>query len=87
MQAERNENARPEFVGSKDNIDKYDVIFLGYPIWYGDMPAIMNTFLETYDLSGKIIIPFSTNGGSGWGSSITTLKNKLPARNLSMVFL
>lgn len=78
MQAERNENARPEFTGSIDNIDKYDTIFLGYPIWYGDMPAIMNTFLETYNLSGKTIISFSTNGGSGWGSSITTLKNILP---------
>lgn len=64
--AEQNdENARPTISGSIDNIDDYDVIYIGYPIWWGDMPRILYTFIDTYDLSGKIIAPFCTSGGSG----------------------
>ena len=62
---EQNENARPEFVGSVDNMDQYDTVFIGYPIWWGDLPMVVYTFLESYDFSGKTVIPFCTHEGSG----------------------
>lgn len=57
--------ARPAIVGTIDNIEQYDSIFLGYPIWWGRAPKIISTFLESYDFSGKTIVPFCTSGGSG----------------------
>ena len=57
--------SRPEFVGEVKNFSNYDVIFLGYPIWWGDMPMIVYTFLEKNNFSGKKIIPFCTHEGSG----------------------
>ena len=71
---ERDNNERPKFEGEISDLDQYDTVFLGYPIWYGGLPMIMYTFLEEYDMSGKTIIPFSTHGGSGWGSTLTELK-------------
>ena len=65
--------ARPAISGSVENIDKYDVVFLGYPIWYGKAPKIIYTFLESYDFSGKTIVPFCTSASSGIGSSDTNL--------------
>ena len=63
---EKISNARPEFKNSDSiDIDNYDTIFIGYPIWWGDVPMIINTFLEKYDFSGKTIIPFNTHEGSG----------------------
>lgn len=58
-------NARPAISGGIDNIADYDVIYVGYPIWWGDMPRILYTFFDTYDLAGKTIAPFCTSGGSG----------------------
>lgn len=66
-------DARPAISGSLDNMEQYDVIFLGYPIWWGQAPKIISTFLESYDLSGKTIVPFCTSGSSGIGSSATNL--------------
>jgi len=66
---ELNENARPKIKGFVDDISKYDNIFVGYPNWWGTMPMAMFTFLEHYDLTGKKIIPFCTNEGSGMGNS------------------
>ena len=54
-------------------MEKYDIVFLGYPIWWGQAPQIVCTFLESYDFSGKTIIPFCTSGSSGIGSSATNL--------------
>ena len=71
-------NARPELTEVVDDINKYDVIFLGYPNWWGTMPMPVFTFLESYDMSGKIIIPFCTNEGSGMGSSEHDLKKVCP---------
>ena len=68
-QAELRSNARPELKEYLDSLDGYDTIFVGYPNWWGTMPMAMFTFLERYDLSGKRIIPFCTNEGSGMGSS------------------
>lgn len=73
-QQELRENARPELKKYMDSLDTYDTVFVGYPNWWGTMPMAMFTFLEHYDLSGKRIIPFCTNEGSGMGSSETDLK-------------
>jgi flavodoxin len=59
----------------------YDVVFIGYPIWWGQAPRIISTFLESYDLSGKTIIPFCTSGSSGIGSSATNLHSLAPNAN------
>ena len=61
-----------------ENIDQYDTIFLGYPNWWGDMPMILYTFLDQYDLSGKTIVPFNTNGGSGFSNTISTITKLEP---------
>lgn len=66
---EQSENARPALTASVDNMQDYDVIFLGYPIWWGDMPMAVYTFLESYDFSGKTIDPFATHEGSGLAST------------------
>ena len=73
-QAELRANARPELKEYLDSLDGYDTIFVGYPNWWGTMPMAMFTFLERYDLSGKRIIPFCTNEGSGMGGSERDLK-------------
>ena len=73
--AELRANARPEIKGYVEDISGYDTIFVGYPNWWGQMPMCMCTFLEHYDLSGKRIIPFCTNEGSGMGSSERQLKS------------
>ena len=78
VQRERDNNERPEFNGEIENFDQYDTVFLGYPIWYGGLPMIMYTFLEKYDMSGKTVIPFSTHGGSGWGSTLSELSTLCP---------
>lgn len=62
-------NARPEIKGRVDNMAGYNVIYLGYPNWWGTMPMAVFTFLEAYDFSGKTIVPFCTHEGSGMGSS------------------
>ena len=67
-------NARPVISGSVDSMEQYDVIFLGYPIWWGEAPRIINTFLESYDLIGKTIAPFCTSASSPMGSSATKLQ-------------
>ncbi len=66
--------ARPK-IANKIEVDKYDVIYLGYPIWWGTAPKIILTFLDTYDLTGKTVIPFCTSGGSGIEQSLADLKN------------
>ena len=67
-------NARPAISGSVENMEQYDIIFVGYPIWWGEAPRIVSTFMERYDFSGKTIVPFCTSGGSGIGSSASNLE-------------
>lgn len=67
-------SARPAISGSVENMEQYDIVFIGYPIWWGEAPRIISTFMESYDFSGKTIIPFCTSGGSGMGSSGTRLE-------------
>lgn len=68
------ENARPAISGTVSNMAQYDVVFLGYPIWWGEAPRIISTFLESYDFSGKTIVPFCTSGSSGIAASVSDLK-------------
>lgn len=68
-QQEQRDNARPELTGTVGNFENYDVVFLGYPNWWGDMPMAVYTFLESYDFSGKTIVPFATHEGSGLSST------------------
>lgn len=67
-------NSRPAISGSVENMEQYDVVFIGYPIWWYDAPRIVSTFMESYDFSDKTIVPFCTSGGSGIGSSASNLE-------------
>ena len=71
-------NTRPALAKNIDNLAQYDTIFLGYPIWWGDMPMVVYTFLESGDFSGKTIIPFCTHGGSGLGNTERAIEKTCP---------
>jgi flavodoxin len=75
---ELRENARPELTETIDDMNSYDVIYLGYPNWWGTTPMAVFTFLESYDFSGKTIIPYCTHEGSGMGSSERDIKKLCP---------
>lgn len=76
-QEEKTANARPELTAVVENFDDYDTVFLGYPNWWGDMPMPVYTFIESYDFSGKTVIPFCTHAGSGLSGTVQTLRGKL----------
>ena len=67
-------SSRPAISGSAEHMEQYDIVFIGYPIWWGEAPRIVSTFVESYDFSGKTIVPFCTSGGSGMGSSASNLE-------------
>ena len=71
--------SRPALADMVANIDRYDVIFVGFPVWWYTAPTIIKTFLEAYDFNGKIIVPFATSGGSGIGTTAETLQEIVPA--------
>ena len=79
---EQEENARPAIDGNIGNLDDYDVIYVGYPIWWSDMPMILYTFFDEYDLSGKTIVPFGTHGGSGFAGTIDAIAELEPNANV-----
>lgn len=70
----KNPASRPALLGKDANIADHDVIFVGFPIWWYVAPTIINTFLESYDFSGKTIVPFATSGGSGLGKTVEKLR-------------
>ena len=74
--------SRPAIAGKRDNMDDYDTVFVGFPIWWYVAPHIINTFLESYDLTGKTIIPFATSGGSGMGKTNEKLAPSCPGAKL-----
>jgi flavodoxin len=80
---EQEANARPALASKLPNIKDYDVVFIGYPNWWGTMPMALFTFLETYDLSGKTVIPFCTHGGSRFGRSLDDLQKSAPRSTIS----
>lgn len=71
--------SRPALADMSAGIDGYDVIFVGFPVWWYTAPAIIRTFLEAYDFSGKVIVPFATSGVSGLGRTAETLQELVPA--------
>lgn len=73
--------SRPAIKGRKENIADYDVIFIGYPIWWDLAPRIINAFIESHDLKGKTVIPFATSGGSSLAGSAAALKKSYPTLN------
>ncbi len=66
---QNDKSVRPAISGSVENMEQYEIVFLAFPIWWGEEPRIMDTFVEAYDFSGKTVVPFCTSGGSGIGSS------------------
>jgi flavodoxin len=77
-QQESRGRSRPALASHVENMDAYDLVFLGFPNWYYDMPMAVYTFLEEYDLAGKTIILFATSGGSGFSNAITEIQNLQP---------
>ena len=73
---------RPEITDTDAQIDRYDEIILGFPIWWYVAPTIINTFLESYDFSGKKIVLFATSGGSGFGNTVKELMPSAPDANI-----
>ncbi len=74
----KEETNPPQIAETVDNMTDYDTIFLGYPIWWGDTPTIIKVFLQSYDFSGKTIVPFCTHGGSGLSGTGRTISNLCP---------
>lgn len=79
---ELKENIRPELSETLNDLDSYDVIYLGYPNWWGTMPMVVYTFLESGDFSGKTILPFCTHEGSGLGHSVPEIRKLCPEANV-----
>lgn len=71
-------SSRPEIAGKLANMADYDMVFIGFPIWWYVAPRIIDTFVESYDFSGKILVPFATSGGSGMGKTVDELKKLCP---------
>ena len=74
-------SSRPAIANKVENMEQYDTVFVGYPIWWYIAPTIINTFLEQYDLTGKTIVPFFTSGGSGAGETMKYLEPSAPGAN------
>lgn len=77
-QEEQKNDARPAISDMVENMDGYDLIYVGFPNWWGDMPMILYSFFDEYDLSGKTIAPFCTSGGSGLSDTVRTIKTLEP---------
>lgn len=75
-------NSRPAIADKLSNMEEYDVIFVGFPIWWYVAPTIINTFLDSYDFTGKTIVPFATSGGSGMGNTNSKLQKSCNGANL-----
>ena len=76
-QEQADASVRPAISGQVEQLDRYDTVIIGYPIWHGEAPRIISTFLESYDFSGKTIILFATSGGSGLGDTVKHLQGSV----------
>lgn len=85
-QAEKKSGELPAFKGSISNVDKYDVVFIGGPIWWGTYPQVMFSFFNKYDLNGKTLIPFTTHEGSRLGSTVGDVKKQYPKTTVTGAF-
>lgn len=74
-------SSRPEIAEKIPNLADYDTVFLGFPIWWYVAPRIINTFVESYDFTGKTLVPFATSGGSGMGRTVDELRKLCPNAN------
>ena len=74
----KDENARPAIAAPAADVAAYDTVFVGFPIWWYEAPRIIETFLESYDFTGKTVVPFATSGGSGMGKTAEILKKSCP---------
>lgn len=83
---EQEKGELPPFEGGIDNLDQYNTIFIGGPVWWGTYPQVMFTFFKKYDLSGKTIIPFTTHEGSGLGNCVEEVKKAYPKANVTEGF-
>lgn len=77
-----NKSMRPAIADRDANISEYDVVYVGFPIWWYVAPTIINTFLEAYDFAGKTIVLFATSGGSGFGNTVKELKESCPGATI-----
>ena len=77
-QQEQADSARPELAGQVEDWDQYDTVFVGYPNWWNDAPMAVYTFLESYDWSGKTLVPFNTSASGGFGRSLSGLEESAP---------
>ena len=75
---EQDGDVRPELTSHIENLDQYDVVFVGYPTWWYDLPQVMYSFFDEYDFSGKTIIPFNTHNGSRFSGTIATIQELEP---------
>lgn len=75
------QTSRPEIAETLSHMENYDTVFIGFPIWWYVAPTIINTFVESYDFSGKTIVPFATSGGRGMGKTVEVLKTLCPTAN------
>lgn len=76
-------HCRPIIDGTVENMAQYDIIFVGFPIWWYREPSIIDTFMESYDFSGKTIVPFATSGGSGMGTSGKNIASMAPSADVA----
>ncbi len=76
------QTGRPAVSGKFENMEDYDTVFVGFPIWWYTAPSIIKTFLESYDFAGKTVIPFATSGGSGLGKTANDLRAVCPAADI-----
>ncbi len=85
VKQEKRVKSRPAYIGDVD-VSSYDTIFIGYPIWFSDLPMVMYTFLEAHDLNGKTIVPFCTHEGSGSSKTDSTIKQLFAAATVKKIF-
>lgn len=85
--AEQNAGARPTLSGTVADMSSYDTVFVGYPNWWSSMPMPVFTFLESYDFSGKTVIPFITHGGGGAGHSLSDMKRTIPGAQVAQALV
>ena len=78
----KDKSSRPEIRNKVDNMEQYQIVFVGFPIWWYREPSIIDTFIESYDFAGKTIVTFATSGGSGLGESTSNIQELAPEANV-----
>lgn len=79
----KDRSSRPAIAEKLENMDQYDVVFVGFPVWWYREPSIIDTFMEQYDFAGKTVVPFATSGGSSVGDSGKNMQELAPAAKVA----